>query len=146
MNSVDKIRLSCHKILAIPTLLPNKSTYCNIGTFLILRELKLHNDFIKNNSIMLANEMYDVLKTRYKQISLDEVFTELETGKVFVASIKEQPHGHIAIIYPHRTRIYSSKWNKFVPLCANFGVENGIMGLNWAFNKEPELFEIGFVE
>ena len=146
MTKINKIRLACHKILAVPTLLPDDKTYCNIGTFMILRELGIHNDFVKDNSIKLANEMYDVLKEKYTKVSLDRVFKDILTGKVFVACLHGKPHGHIALIYPHSTQVYSIKWNVSVPLCANFGRENGVMGLNWAFSELPDLFEIGEVK
>jgi len=143
MTTINRIRIACHKILAIPTLLPDDKTYCNIGTFMILRELGLHNDFVKDKSIMLANEMYEMLKEKYVRVPIERVFKDLLSGKVFVACLPNKPHGHIAIIYPHDTKVFSLKWNISVPLCANIGKENGIIGLNWAFAEMPDLFEIG---
>jgi len=146
MNKLDYIRVCCHIILSNKNLISsNGVTYCNIGFYYILRLLGLGDDFVNKlyKEPYLANEMYDILKEKYKQVNIEEVLSNLESGKLYAASIKDNPHGHIALIYPHKTKVYSIKWNKLVPLCVNFGKENGIIGLNWAFNKEPEYFELG---
>lgn len=58
---------------------------------------------------------------------------------VIGGKIKIGGHGHIVVIHPGGM-IESGKWKKSVPMCCSIGKENGIMGVNWAFRKEPDYF------
>jgi len=148
MKKSDLIKLACHKILAVPDFIAkDNTTYCNIGTYFVLRELNLNNKFFNINKkrIMLANEMYDVLDKEYKRINITDLINR-DFEKVYVACVKDEPHGHIAIIYPDKTLCQSGKWKLSVPLCCNFGKENGIMGLNYAFRYIPDIFELGDIQ
>lgn len=50
--------------------------------------------------------------------------------------------GHVCIVAPQKTLVYSMKWGKWVSRAANVGGKNFYgKGLNWCFGKqEPELF------
>lgn len=49
--------------------------------------------------------------------------------------------GHIAAVYTYKgAMVWSSRWQKEVPLVANIGKKNGVMGANWAFHLEPRYF------
>lgn len=147
MNNVDKIRNVCHKVLANTNLFPKEGkTFCNIGTYYILDELGYGHYFFDTQAKMpkLANEMNLTLKRHFKKLELNNLSSDyLESGNIFIASIYNAPHGHIAIIYPTKTKVFSFKWNTSVPLCANIGKENGIIGLNYAFDEKPDIFLIG---
>jgi hypothetical protein len=93
----------------------------------------------------MANEMYDILNSKFEKIDLDYCRLSIVSGNIFVACQKNPDgHGHIAVIYPVITLSYSSKWKCAIPLCCNIGKENGIIGLNWAFGEKiPDIFKLG---
>lgn len=142
IQGADRIRLACHKVLADKSLLKKQdTTYCNFGIFRILSEFDKQMYFWNKeaNRIMLANEMYDKLNSSNISIGLDsDIF--YNSNSIFIACTKGIKHGHIAIIYPSYSRVYSTKWGKKAPLVANIGHINGVMGLNWAFAEEPKIF------
>jgi isocitrate dehydrogenase kinase/phosphatase len=148
---LQKILLACHKTLADANLFKkdmngaNSITYCNVGVYMILNELGKQSDFWNKQlgRMMMANEMYDVLKAKYPKV---DIHADFYVPKIFVASQKNiDGHGHIAVIYPSRSKVYTGKWNCYVPLVCNIGKENAVMGLNWAFGEMPEIFDLGEV-
>ncbi len=146
LENIIKIRLVCHQVLANPGYLatPGK-TYCNIAFYEIMKKFNLHNHFFntKEKRIMMANEIMDSLINKFPKVHIEDVKQKIIEGKqIFVAGIKENPHGHITVIYPVKSFVYSAKWKLEVPLCANVGIENAIMGLNYAFKNIPLFFEI----
>jgi hypothetical protein len=145
MENVDQIKFACHKILSRQDLLPKGDiTFCNIGFNLIMYELGYIDDFKTAGRYMMANEIYDKLTARYEKVEIGYVISNITSGNIFVACRKEIVHGHIAIVYPDKTLSYSGKWINAVPLVANIGKINGVIGLNWAFGDDmPDLFLIG---
>ena len=143
MENIDKIRIACCKILADENLLPrNNETFCNIGAGRIL-EMLGYNDFKKGDEFLMANEMFDILNSKYEKVDLDYCRLSIVSGNIFVACQKGDPHGHIAVIYPHQTISYSSKWQCAVPLVANIGACNGVISLSWAFKLIPNIYKLG---
>jgi hypothetical protein len=143
MENIDKIRLACHKVLSDESLLPrNNETFCNIGAGRIL-EMLGYNDFKRGNEYLMANEMYDILNSKYEKVDLDYCRLSIVSGNIFVACQKGNPHGHITVIYPVITLSYSSKWRCAVPLVANIGACNGVISLSFAFAQMPNIYLIG---
>ena len=146
ISNVNKIRLACHKVLGNTEILPkNGETYCNIGFWLMMKLLGHSIPFTNQaqNSPLLANEIIDILEKNYKKIDMDYCLNNVLSGNIFVCGLKAKEHGHIAVIYPMISPVISKKFKKEVPLVANIGKTNGIMGMNWAFREMPNFYEIG---
>lgn len=151
MDAVNKIRLAIHKVLSLDKLLPkNNTTYCNVGLYYILKQLGFANDpnfiFIPTKAPHTANNIYLNLKKNFKNVSIQECIKNILTGNIYVSAKMGKEHGHVAIIYPSKTVVYSNKWGINVPLVANIGYENGIMGLNYAFEDMPDIFYLGKID
>ena len=152
IDGAERIREEIHKILSnMSYKRKDNTTYCNMATFDILERFGLQRNFWdkEEKRIMLANEMCEVLDKTYIHIGCDcDKFPELiNSNFLMIASWKnDNGHGHIAPIYPSRTRVFSNKWKKNVPLVGNVGYENGVMGLNWAFPEEPKIYIIGEID
>jgi len=120
-------------------------TMCNWGVNKICETMGYHgfkNPGNRIKPVMLANEMHDfMLKENIKWIRDSPVKAVGHAKKncIAIASSKGKKHGHVAVVYPGPL-VYSNKWNKEVPLVANIGKLNGILGANWAFNNEPDFF------
>lgn len=65
-------------------------------------------------------------------------------GRAVLAGIEEEPHGHVALVYPTTTALQrSNKWGGIeVPWIANVGKKNGVMGANWAFGRPPRYWRL----
>lgn len=146
--TADDVRLACHKVLSDRTLLPRDNvTYCNIGFVRILMELDSQNlhYFIdeRNKKPFLANAIVDILDEKFETIDLKTLLDNiLSSNVIYVAGIKGVNHGHVALVYPMHGFVYSSKFKTLVPLVANVGKINGIMGLNYAFSEMPKIYVI----
>lgn len=144
IESEDVIRYHCHKILSDDSLLnKNCVTFCNIAVFDMLEYFNLQWNFwnLSEKRIMLANEMCDVLKNKYIKVSYEDAIRE--KCNLYIAALKNPiGHGHVAIIYPSDTVVFSKKWDCKVPLVCNVGKTNGVMGLNWAFSDKPDIYFI----
>jgi len=148
ITGIDRIRLELHKQLSKPEYIKRgDKTFCNIFVFNFLTAFDLQKPFYNEaeKRIMIANEIYDKLLADFHKVNLDEVLENYPSSNIYLASCKGQEHGHIAVIYPSFSKVYSNKWNRYVPLVANAGLENSIMGLNWAFQKLPDFFFIAGV-
>lgn len=148
VSGAERIRRICHKILSDDGLNPNRDiTYCNFAVYKILHHFNLHNNFWneKEKRIMLANEMVDVLESKYIKMPIKEVWDN--PNLLLVAGWKNPiGHGHICVIYPSKEHIFSNKWQMEVPLVCNVGFENRIMGLNYAFAERPNIYLISEIE
>lgn len=145
INGDTRIRQICHKILAEDSLLPKQdTTYCNFAVFRILEYFGLQWNFWneKEKRIMLANEMCEMMASKYIEVPINEVnktpnFLMLSGWK------NDNGHGHVAVIYPTKVNATSRKWlNIEVPMVANVGKYNGIIGLNYAFAEKPKIYLI----
>jgi len=130
-------------------------TYCNLAVYQFCQYLHLPKEIFYNKKkkrIMTANEMYDFAKEKndcFLDISklINISFTNVcnyvitHTDRIIFAIIKQNPHGHIAPIFPNEEIKFSAKWNCLVPMVANVGKEQNIMGLNYAFADKPDFFE-----
>lgn len=59
-------------------------------------------------------------------------------GRLVIAGRMDEPHGHVAVVYPGGELVNSSKWHEQAPTCANVGKINGVMGANWCFALPPK--------
>lgn len=144
----DDVRLACHKVLSDRSLLSRDNiTYCNVGFVRILMELNSKNlhYFVddRTKKPFLANAIIDILDKNFKTIDFKTLLENiLFSNIIYVAGLKGVGHGHVAVVYPMPGFVYSSKFKTLVPLVANVGKINGIMGLNYAFSEMPKIYVI----
>lgn len=112
-------------------------TYCNLA----LNEIALLYCGIKDFKGKLANQIYELLKSDARWMPINGESAQLNSikGHFCIAAQQNNPHGHVATVLP-RGLVYSSKWQKYVPMVANVGKRNGAMGVNFAFRSEPDYF------
>lgn len=147
-KKIEKLRYIIHKYLNDQSLYKkeftgaeNLTTYCNIGAYSILEEFEKHRPFWNGKRIMLANEMVEVLEGSFRPVDYDFDFLK---PRIYMAGWRNMKgHGHVAIIYPSKAKIFSAKWGVVCPLCANIGKFNGIDSLNWCFNELPDIYDLG---
>jgi len=131
---------ACNLVINYPLLKARgNKTYCNFGVDGILRLLGINCFWHKKKQrLMLANEMYNEMLESKQWLEIPFKDSIDNTGLVVLAS-EGNPHGHIAVVYPIGT-CKSYKWKCVCPLVANIGIDNAIMGANWAFWKVPKAF------
>jgi hypothetical protein len=115
-------------------------TFCNFALDLILRIGwgKMHATGKR------ANDIYDVMKKEWEQIIDFTPYSHIDPKQPIVAAqFNPTGSGHVALVLPGERWMFSGKWDKQVPVVANIGRKNGIMGVNWAFSVEPEYFTVG---
>lgn len=137
----SRLREECDKALADVSFAPKDgNTFCNVALVSILRGLGV--DICPDKPAPLANDIHELLSrlTGWVKIRPEMAQGFALGGCIVVASKKGLPHGHVAILYPSSIKVYSGKWGKRVPICCNIGSTTGIMGVNFAFAKEPEYF------
>lgn len=146
-KKIERLRYVIHKYLNDQSLYKKEIqggdliTYCNIGVYSILEEFGKHSQFWNGKRIMLANEMVEVLESKFKPVDYDHDFL---TPHIYVAGCRNpNGHGHVAVIYPSKAKIFSVKWGIVVPLCANIGKFNGVESLNWCFSDIPDIYDLG---
>jgi len=91
---------------------------------------------------MMANEMVAQMKNspEWTVVPLEEAQTNANQGRLTIAGLQEQPHGHVVVIRPG-LEAYSDKWAMSVPKVINVGSSNFIgKGLGWSFRDKPEVF------
>lgn len=144
----DDVRIACHKVLADRSLLPiGNVTFCNIGFVRILMELNSQNlhYFVddRTKKPFLANSIVEILDKNFETIDINTLLKNIIfSNTIYVAGIKGEKHGHVAVVYPMYSFVYSQKFKTTVPLVANIGKINGIMGLNYAFSEMPKIYVI----
>lgn len=146
--SREKLAAICEETINEPSLLGRKgTTYCNIAVQRISEFFGFHGF-----RGLLANDMYKVClnSDRWSLLKIFRVdkktFSDCliaqsraMNGNFVVAAKRGSGNGHIAVVYPGKMA-YSGKWGEDVPLVANVGKKNGIMGANYAFKERPEFF------
>lgn len=138
MSKTDELRQACMEAMDKFRPDPDGTTYCNFGVNYIAQ----HMGFVGFAKLM-ANEIVD-------KISHDWAFAPIEAevaqrlalaGHLVIAGRKDEPHGHVAVVYPTEDRMpLSGKWGHRAPWIANVGKKNGVMGSNNAFGKEPAYY------
>jgi hypothetical protein len=138
--NTQQIRTACHKALANPAFEMDMdgTTFCNMALYAVCKELGLPLPEGKT-----ANELCDWLVTNRPRVSSAEAHALAWRGEAVVATYRATgpgEHGHVALVYPFPTMVMSGKWGTTVPICANIGKDNGVMGVNYAFAVLPEYF------
>ena len=126
---MSDLKASCDQAVADPELAPRGGkTYCNVAARRIAAAMGFQMQ------IMLANDMIKHLSEHpdWKEASLDVAAAHGLAGRLAFVSLSEEPHGHIAAIYPAPSA-ESGSWGQKVPIIANVGKANGIMRLSGAF-------------
>lgn len=112
------------------------TTYCNFAVDFICKKMGL--DIFDG---LVANAIVDLMKRTadFAIVHCDSAEALANDGRLVIAGIQEQPHGHVAVCMPGKA-FYSGKWVENAPLIANVGKRNGIMGANYGFGDKPEYF------
>ena len=120
-------------------------SYCNLAVHRICRGMK-YEAF----SGMLANQIIDHMELKWIKTSgsdpdrANSAQVAANIGDLAVAGLGGRKHGHVAVIAPGN-KVFSGRWNCYLPRCYNVGMRNGIMGCNYAFKEIPEFYILGRV-
>lgn len=112
-------------------------TFCNQAVRFIAERLGY-----QGFKSMLANQMVAFMRSSpaWLPIQLDQAQGYANQGRLVVAGLQDQPHGHVTLVRPG-VADFSGKWKTAAPKVINIGADNFIgKGLNWAFQKKPEVF------
>lgn len=135
--TVADLRAACDAVLKDPSLQPGAGiTHCNQAVRAIAIACGCH-DFPEG---MLANEMIDLMASSWVSVPDGaDAQAQAFSGRLVVAGVQEEEHGHVAVIYPMSRMAFSPSWSKLVPWVANVGKTVGQMPLTHAFPvDEPE--------
>jgi hypothetical protein len=125
----------------------NTITKCNMAVYALAQKLGLAF-FWKHpeERVMLANEMVDFMLAHpaiFSRFQDHQIAWGLANmGYLIIAAKKDDPHGHVAPVYPSVGMVTSGKWNAAVPYVSNVGVRNDVMGVNFAFGEQPDYYLI----
>ncbi len=120
---------ACDQVVADPELAPRGGkTYCNVAARRVASAMGFQME------VMLANAMIEYLAKNpsWKEASLEDAAAHAVLGKLAFVALSEEPHGHLAPLYPSPAA-ESGSWGQKVPIIANVGKTNGIMRLSGAF-------------
>lgn len=120
---------ACDQVVADPELAPRGGkTYCNVSARRVAAAMGFQMP------VMLANAMIGYLANspEWMSVEMDEAAAHAVLGKLAFVALSEEPHGHIAPLYP-APAAESGSWGQKVPIIANVGKTNGIMRLSGAF-------------
>lgn len=112
-------------------------TFCNMAVQYICEKMGY-----KKFDGMVANEMIQTMKTslEWGPIKIEDAQDYTNQGRLVVAGMQDNPHGHVVIIRPGVSD-YSAKWGCKSPKVINIGTDNFIgKGLSWVFRDKPEVF------
>ena len=88
---------------------------------------------------LLANEIINLMKKSpdFAKVSAENAQKLANDGRLVIAGRMDEPHGHVACVYPGGEVVNSSRWHEPAATLANVGKINGIMGANWSFPMPP---------
>lgn len=115
---------------------PDGTTHCNQFVSEVC-----HNYGFSGLEGLLANDIVKTLSSHvdWSEVSLEKAQDLANAGTLIVAGIQADPHGHVNIICPGKTKL-SGRWGS-VPSVANVGKDNFIgKGINWAFSDPPKMW------
>lgn len=106
-------------------------TYCNVAVNFIACNVGL-----KSFKGLLANEIINFIKRSadFAKVSAADAQKLANDGRLVIAGRMDEPHGHVAVVYPGGELVNSRKWHEEACTIANVGKDNGVMGANWAFS------------
>ena len=94
-------------------------------------------------TLLLANDIVQFVahSLEWLEVQSDKAIEEARQGRLVFAVFSEQPHGHVACVYPGAEPVASKKWRlQRLPQVANIGKDVGVMGVNFAFREPPRYF------
>lgn len=134
MNAKAKaIKLACD--YAVKRWTPEEGvTWCNVGTAHVAKVAGFHGF-----TGMLANEMVNFMKKSpdFAKVTATDAQKLADDGRLVIAGRMDEPHGHVACVYPGGGLVNSKKWHEEAATIANCGATNGIFGANWGFYLPP---------
>lgn len=131
---MSDLKTACDQVVSDPELLPRGGkTYCNVAARRVAAEMGFQME------VMLANAMIGYLAKNpsWKEVALEAAAAHSVLGKLAFVALSEEPHGHIAPLYP-APAAESGSWGQKVPIIANVGKTNGIMRLSGAFRADDK--------
>jgi len=145
MSILERYKNACERAVTDKSLEPSDvdgdgipDTKCNWGVQQICRSMGYRKFDGK-----IANDIYDYVTTanEWVEASTIAIVDRIKKGlSIGIAVQRGREHGHVAMIYPGPL-VSSGKWkSNSVPLVANVGKANGVVGANFAFRDEPRYF------
>lgn len=112
-------------------------TFCNIATAHIASVAGYagFRGMVANDIVKLMSSSPDFAKVA--PVAAQALAND---GRLVIAGICGEAHGHVAVIAPGGELFYSKKWRQDCPVVMNTGKTNGIMSASWAFSEEPAYF------
>ena len=115
------------------------ATFCNLATQYVLARF----NYTKMDG-MTADQMFDFLTRSedWSPVDMGDAQDLANAGRVVVAGMQADPHGHVVVIRPGRPE-YSGKWATNTPKCSNVGLRPwGRIGdgVSFAFKEIPKFF------
>jgi len=92
----------------------------------------------------MANEIIDILNNdkRWAKVSANEAGQAASAGRLVIAALKNEPHGHVCIVRPG-TLETSGRFKENAPKVMNIGKDCFISkGANYAFREKPDYFSL----
>ncbi len=115
-------------------------TFCNFSVDHVLARMgyvKMRNP---DGKPMMANQMIDFLTRKvddWQKIEMGAAQDLANDGRVIIAGISEEPHGHVVVVRPGLEDL-SGKWGVKVPKVSHVGARSYIgRGVNHAFKEIP---------
>lgn len=110
------------------------STYCNVAVNFVAS-----NAGLKSFKGLVANEIVNLIKRSadFAKVSAEDAQKLANDGRLVIAGRMDEPHGHVACVYPGGELVNSRKWHEDAATLANVGKNNGVMGANWCFSLPP---------
>ena len=108
-----------------------KTTFCNQSVWETAAEMG-YDIFRKKQ--MLAKDIIRHVKSSadWEEASPERACEHAKRGNLAICGKQYSTMDHVSTIYPTEM-LFSGSWNKYVPLIANVGKENGIMKVSQAF-------------
>ena len=131
-------------------------TFCNFAVDYVAQRMG-YKGFNYNGAPYMADRICSVLLADWLELDGEQAHRLAASGVLCIAAqssaeiraaairlnkpaLKDARHGHIAVVYPAPRMVQSASWRKEVPLLANVGRKNGILGASQCFPAEPKYF------
>jgi hypothetical protein len=132
-KNAAKLKDLCDFVVSNPAwVAKDGKTYCSRATDYICQgfgHFFAHDSLANGMIISMENSPSWRLET-----DLDRVAGLAMGGVLVVLGLKEDPHGHVCVVYPALDQM-SGTWGSPVPLVANVGQKNGVLKLSQVFKE-----------
>ena len=130
MSNRDRLKTACDFAVAAPMWEPsNGITHCNEAVAYIAEEMGC-----RDLRHLLANDQIEAMagSPDWQEDLMERAVLHASRGGLAVATMAEEPHGHVCVVYPAPMQP-SGSWGVPVAVVANVGRKNAIMRLSEAF-------------